>query len=366
VNPRVWAHFATLLLLPLLAGSCGPGKEQAAPPAAPRNAAGGSGQDPLVLPGEAAGWVNQGIAEYRQGRYHQAADSFSKARDKVPADLKVSTLLGTALLQAKLYTPAREEFRRILTIHPEAIDPRLGLARIEIRQGDYEAATELLREVLQREPENLQALYNLGLIRYRAGDYAEASDLLGRLLRQRPSHPEAHVTLGQAYARLGNDASAESEFRAAIAVDPDARDAHFQLATLLLRSGRKEEAAKEQQIFKKLWDRQAADRAAEGRARDLYLAGDFAGALGEYDRLLEVQSGSGRFQLGRALCFLKLGKKDEAVAALEKAAASDPDLADAHYHLAVLYQERGEADKSERERRAFEALENLGENKTGF
>ncbi|HEU5181491.1 MAG TPA: tetratricopeptide repeat protein [Candidatus Polarisedimenticolia bacterium] len=357
---------AAIFLVILLTGACGPAREKPVPSRTGASQSAGSQDEKLLLPAEAARWVNQGITEYRQGRYHQASESFTKARDQVPADLKVSTLLGTALLQAKRYAPAREEFRRILTIHSEAVDPRLGLARIDIRQGDFEGAAGLLREVLQREPENLQALYNLGLIRYRAGDYAEASDLLGRLLRQTPNHPEAHVTLGQAYARLGNDAAAESEFRAAIAVKPDARDAHFHLATLLLRAGKKEEAAKEQETFKRLWDRQAADRAAEGRARDLYLAGDFPGALAEYDRLLEVQPGSGRFQLGRAQCFLKLGKKDEAIAALEKAAAADPDLADAHYHLAVLYQERGQEEKSERERRAFEALENLGENKTGF
>jgi tetratricopeptide (TPR) repeat protein len=366
VSRRAPGPTAALLLAALLTGSCAPGNEAPTsrkPGGAP--AAQGS-ENQLLLPEEAARWVNEGIAEYRQGRYHQASVSLGKARDQVPADLKVSILLGTALLQAKQYVPAQEEFRRILTIHPEAVDPRLGLARIAIRLGDFEGATGKLREVLQREPENLQALFNLGLIRYRAGDYAEASDLLGKLLRKKPDHPEAHVTLGQAYARLGNDAAAEAEFRAAIAHAPDSRDAHFQLATLLVRGGRKEEAAKEQEIFKRLWDRQAADRAAEARARDLYLAGDFTGALAEYDRLLEMQPSSGRFQLGRAQCFIKQGKKDLAVTALEKAVAADPDLADAHYHLAVLYQERGEEEKSERERRAFEALENLGENKTGF
>ena len=366
MNLRVPVPPAALLLAAVITGSCAPAREQPAPgkPAGTQSAQ--SPQNELVLPEEAGRRVNQGIGEYRQGRYHQAAAAFAQARDQVPADLKVSILLGTALLQAKQYLPAREEFRRILTIHPQAIDPRLGLARIDIRLGDFEGATTLLREVLQREPDNLQALYNLGLIRYRAGDYAEASELLGRLLRLKPNHPEAHVTMGQTYARLGNDAAAETEFRAAIANAPDARDAHFQLAALLVRRGRGEEAAKEQEIFKRLWDRQAADRAAEGRALDLYRAGDFTGALAEYDRLLEVQPTSGRFQLGRGLCFLKLGKKDQAVAALEKAAAVDPDLADAHYHLAALYQQRGEEEKSERERRAFEALESLGENKTGF
>ena len=148
------------------------GGDRPAPPNQPGSEA------PLILPEAAANLVNQGVADYRQGRYHQAVESFEKARDLVPADLRTSTLLGTALLQAKRYTPAQEEFRRILTIHPEAVEPRLGLARVGIRLGDYESATTQFREALQRDPKNLQALYNLGLLRYRAADYNESIELL--------------------------------------------------------------------------------------------------------------------------------------------------------------------------------------------
>jgi tetratricopeptide (TPR) repeat protein len=321
---------------------------------------------PLVLPGAAANYVNLGVAEYRQGRYHEASAAFEKARDLVPADLRVSTLLGTSLLQAKRYTPAQDEFRRILTIHPEAVEARLGLARIGIRLGDFESATTQFREALQRDPKNLQALYNLGLLRYRAGDYSESIALLGSVVALKPDLPDAHYTLGLAYARQSQDSKAEAEFRKTIELAPQNSQAHFNLAKIYLRAGKSEEAAREQALFTKLWDRQAADRAAEGNARARYLAGDYAGALKEFDRLAQIDPLSGRFQLGRGLCFLKMGQKNDALSAFQKAAELDPKLPDAHYHLAVLYQERGEVEKSEQERRAFEALETIGENKTGF
>jgi Flp pilus assembly protein TadD len=322
--------------------------------------------DQLVLPAEAARFVNEGVAEYRQGRYHAASELFAKARDLVPADLRVSTLLGTAQIQAKLYTPAQEEFKRILTLHPNAVEPRLGLARIGIRLGDFAMATPYFREVLQIDPSNPLALYNLGLLRYRSGDFAEASSLLERVLTVKPDLPDAHYTLGLAYVRLGKDDRAEAEFMKTLELAPQNSQAHFNLAKLYQRAGKQAEATKEQETFQRLWDRQAADRAAEGTARDLYLAGDFTRALKEYDRLAELNPNSGRFQLGRGWCFLKMGKKDEALAAMQKAAQLDPKLPDAHFHLAVLYQERGDAARSEQERRAFEALETIGENKTGF
>jgi tetratricopeptide (TPR) repeat protein len=357
----------------LLYGCAGKGEPPATPPASPPSPVSGQpststagAEVRLQLPPEAAQWVNQGVGEYRQGRYHDAAASFEKARDLVPADPRVSNLLGTALLQSKTYAPARAEFQRMLALMPEALEPRLGLARIDIRLGEFEEATRFLREVLARDPRNAQSLFNLGQIRYRAGDYAEARDLLGRLLQQIPNHPEAHYTLGLTFMRLGEDASAGEEFSRTIALSPDNSQAHFNLAKVYLRMGRASDAGREQKIFERLWDRQAADRNAEGTARDLFLAGDYAASLKEYVHLLEISPGNGRYELGRAQCFLKMGRRDEALAALEKAVALDPKLPDAHYHLAVLYQELGEEAKSQKERQAFDELEAIGENKTGF
>ena len=352
----------------LLASGCGRREDSSAAatrgtPAVPVGAQAPS--DP-GLPSEAARWVNEGIGEYRQGRYHEAASSFQKARDLVPADTRVSTLLGTALTQARQYAPAKEEFRRLLAMHPEAPEPRLGLARIALRLGDYEAATRLFREVLERNPKDPQSLYNLGLVRYRAGDYVEAQDLLRRLLGEMPDHAEAHYMLGLCFMRGGDDVRAEEELRRAIALAPENSQAHFNLAKVYARRGKRGEAEQEQEIFVRLWDRQAKDRAAEGNARELFLTGDYASALKEYERLLTISPESGRYQLGKAQCFLKMKRPDEAIAALEKAVASDPKLAEAHYHLAVLYQQRGDEAKSRREREAFDRLEAIHENKTGF
>lgn len=345
--------------------SCGGSKD--APPPAPSPPPPGEGAPaPLVLPPDATHWVNEGVAEYRQGRYHNAAAAFEKARDRVPADARVSNLLGTALLQAKRHTPAREEFLRMLALQPEAVEPRLGLARVSIRRGEYDVAASLFREVLAREPDNLLALYNLGLLRYRAADYKEAQSLLSRLLQLKPDHPEAHYTLGLTHARLGDDARAEEQFRRTVQNAPENSQAHFNLAKLYERTGRAKEAAAEREVFRRLSDRMAADRTAEGTAIDLYLAGHYEAALKEYDRLLEQNPQSGRFPLGKGLCFLRMGRRDEAIAAFEQAVAADPRLPDPYFHLAALYQQRGEVEKSDKARRAFETLEVIGENKTGF
>jgi tetratricopeptide (TPR) repeat protein len=359
---------AGILLLMVLAGSGG-GCREASTPSRPAPAADAGPARPdaaAPLPADAAGWVDQGVADYRQGKYLEAASSFQKARDLVPADPRVANFLGTALLHAKRYTPAREEFRRMLVLQPDAVEALLGLARIDIRMGDYAAAIPLFEQVLKKDANNVQALYNLGLLMYRTAEYAGARELLERLLTLKDDLPDAHYTLALTCVRQGDDSRAEKELERTVALAPENSQAHFQLASLYVRQGKKGDAEREQKIFEKLWDRQASDRAAEGRARELLRNQDFAGALKEYERLLEINPSSGRFHLWKGLCLLKLGRKEEALPALERAVVLDPRLPDAYFQLAILYQERGETQKSEEARKAFEALEANSENKTGF
>ena len=327
-----------------------------------------SGQSPrgrsagqVPLPAEAVARLQEGIAHYRQGRYLAAASAFERARDLAPNNAKVSEVLGKSLLLGNRYIPARAEFQRFLGLHPEALEPRLGLARIAVRFGEYEHATRWYREVLNRDPENAVALFNLGRLRYRAADYTEARDLTERMLLGDPDHPEAHYLLGMIFMQLEDPSGAEQEFLRALALDPEHSKAHFNLGRLYSRTGEVEKAAREQEIFLRLSDRMAADRAAEATARDYFLAGDFDAALREYDRLLAGSPHSGKFQLGRGMCLLKLGRQSEALRDLEKAASLDPRLADVFYHLAAVYEKMGLHQQSAKARRKYEALGPFGD-----
>jgi len=321
---------------------------------------------PARLPPEAARWVQEGIDHYRQGRYPKAAQAFEKARQLAPKDPEVSDLLATSLLHANRHAAARQEFERRLGFDPEALSPRLGLARVAVRDGDFELAEGFYREVLERAPTDLTALYNLGWLRYRDGAYEQARDLLQHMVALAPDHAPAHYTLGLTLDRLGDIGAAETELKRAVALEPDNVRAHYNLMNLYVRAGRDADAAHEREIYQGLADRFAADRAAEGTARDRFLAGDYAGALQEYDRLLLLHPQSGRFELGRGLCFLKMDRDREALASMEKALSMDSRLPDAYFHLAALYQRLGQPEKARTARERYEDLETIREGKSGF
>jgi len=301
------------------------------------------------------------VGHYRQGRYREAAELFAQARDQVPDDPKVSNFLATAYLHGKLYKPSRAEFERMLALQPESVEPRLGLARIAVRFGDFTEALRLFREVLEREPTHMVALYNLGRLEYRAGNYQEAEKFITKVLDQEENHWQARYILGQTYSRLGQDDKAEQEFLPVVKLSPRNAQAHFNLAAVYRRVGNEEAARKGEEDFRRLQSQQDSDRAAEGRAGDRFRKEDFEGALREFDRLAEVSPTNGWYQVARGQCFFKLQRADEAITAFEEAARLDPQLPEPYYFLAMLYQGRGEYDKSQRARLEFEKLEAMSD-----
>ena len=85
---------------------------------------------------------------------------------------------------------------------------------------------------------------------------------------------------------------------------------------------------------------------------------------GNFPRLeeaeLPVRSGSvegTRNFFARGNDYLQAGKVKEAVTAFEKAVQADPAFPDAHYNLAVAYQQSGEEAKSAEEFKKFKALQ---------
>jgi len=65
--------------------------------------------------------------------------------------------------------------------------------------------------------------------------------------------------------------------------------------------------------------------------------------------------GTGNF-FARGNDYLQSGKIKEAVQAYEKAVKADPSFPDAHYNLAVAYQQSGAADKSAEEFKKYKSL----------
>ncbi|SBT39068.1 tetratricopeptide repeat protein [Micromonospora auratinigra] len=168
--------------------------------------------------------------------------------------------------------------------------------------GQLEAALDDLSYVLELEPDNVDALVN------RAGLYAVLDDAaalradLDAGLALDGDNPHLLCLLGQSQAEQGRAAEAERSYRRALAADPRAVAAWSGLAALA------------------------------------FDAGDPSAAVGHLDRALAVGDDAA-LRYNRATAYRALGRYDDAVADLARAAELDPTDED-------VRRERSECDRA--------------------
>ncbi len=101
---------------------------------------------------------------------------YSEAWGQEGAQLRLSRF-GLARLYAKgnMLTQAVQEFRGVVTDHPDRLDAQIGLAEALWRDGQEDAAAAESEAILARHPDVLKANLLLGYIRLASGDPAEAA-----------------------------------------------------------------------------------------------------------------------------------------------------------------------------------------------
>lgn len=168
---------------------------------------------------------------------------------------------------------------------------------------------------------------------------------LHQLLSVNPSLAEAHLLLGLVHVGRGTpemQAEAVAEFRQALAIDSRLTPARFYLARVYMELGLIERAREELLVILDQTPRQPqfmavlaeTERRLGRPARAIEVAGD---AL-----TVDPAFSEARYYLGLAL--LDLGRRDEAIAQLERVIRDRPDSADAHLSLGAAYLDAGRID----------------------
>lgn len=76
-------------------------------------------------------------------------------------------------------------------------------------------------------------------------------------------------------------------------------------------------------------------------ADEMFVRGDIAGATHAFEKAVEQNPTSEKNQLKLALCYIRLQREDEALAALGEAIHIAPDYAEAHHQLGLLHMKSG-------------------------
>ncbi|MCD6405731.1 MAG: tetratricopeptide repeat protein, partial [Planctomycetes bacterium] len=196
-------------------------------------------------------------------KWEAAAAEVAKWRQKHPADVTTSVMVGDVLMRLgqtlaagtsaadkeKAYR-ARELAQQVLegtlAAHPDDPRPMLALAVACQSRGKLSEARDLYRRVLAKAPDSRIAINNLAwLLAESSSDLQEALILADRGRDRYPDFVELIDTRGIIYYRMGKSEDARKEFEEAVKRAPNApagAAARFHLARMLSEQNKKDQA----------------------------------------------------------------------------------------------------------------------------
>lgn len=183
-------------------------------------------------PGDPAASGGLATLDLQQGRPDKARSRYRAVLEQHPGH--GATLLELAALELRLDNPeaARRALEQAVAADPEALEPRLRLARLLGREGRHAAALELLEAVHARHADDVQLIALLGAAKTALGDAGGGRAAYRRLLDLDPKSATGLYGYASACAAGSDDAGLRAALRPALAADPGNALAQALLARL--------------------------------------------------------------------------------------------------------------------------------------
>jgi anaphase-promoting complex subunit 3 len=178
----------------------------------------------------------------RAGQDDAAREAFATLLEEHSASAELQALLGQAAAQQRDYSSAITYYRKALALDHSIPEAHLGIALIEMRNGQLQASETELRAELSAHPKDFRAKYYLAYVLGLSQKHIAAERLLRVILSKRPDFPEAHATLGTELLAQNRPSDALEELLIADKLSPSQAKLHYQLGIVYRKLGRAQEA----------------------------------------------------------------------------------------------------------------------------
>jgi tetratricopeptide (TPR) repeat protein len=181
--------------------------------------------------------------EAQAGNPASAATEWRKLVTLFPEADAWRTALAFALVDQGRFADARDELERVTDLYPESADALTNLGALLTEYGSSEEAENALAQALALDSGSEHTLVNLAKLRERQGRSEVAESIYRDLLQRESDSIRALRALAELLDRSGRLEEAEATYRLALARDPDSAAVANNLGFLLERQGGYEEAA---------------------------------------------------------------------------------------------------------------------------
>jgi tetratricopeptide (TPR) repeat protein len=241
---------------------------------------------------------------------------------------------------------------------PDAVEPPLLLADLQMLSHQFDAAEETLHKLLLKYPRNLGALIMSGQVQYLKNQDRAARLSFQEAVKAAPDRPEPHYWLGRLSYQDQHLQQAIGEFEIAAQIDPGYYKAYDGLGLCYEALGKPGQASEQylRAITLVQKDHQDYDVVYADFAELLLKMGRSHQA---FNLAFEAASRNPRksrnyFIAGKAL--QQEGDADASLRWLTKAVQMDPHYPDPHYLLARIYHKQGKSADADAEIAIFKSL----------
>ena len=268
-----------------------------------------------------------GEAYRRQGKFEEAIPWYQSAIEADETKINAYVGLGDTLVVLERYEEARSTLENALTLSAEGnvlagIHQMLGTVFLKL--GQPEQAKQHL-DRLPQQTKDQQTIASQANLQLAQGRFQEALDSLNELALLDPDNPSIHLGVARALSGLERYDEARTRLEQALTLEPSgslAADVHALLGQTLQALG---EPGEVEVHYERALQADPLHEEALVRLGNLRLAqGRFAEALELLQILGEIHPDTASVHGGIGIVLARLGRRTEALAALDRALSLDP------------------------------------------
>jgi tetratricopeptide (TPR) repeat protein len=176
---------------------------------------------------------------------------------EIPSDKSEEVLLAGqagASMAARRTDEARKGFETLLNRFPNDPNVHYTFGVFQLSQ-DADAALKEWQRALELQPDHQPAMVQMAFEYLKRDQYNDALPLAERAVQLQPKMYPARNVLGRVLLELGQVDRAIKELEEGVGIAPSSPEMHFALARAYTRAGRKQDADRERDIFKKLQEK---------------------------------------------------------------------------------------------------------------